>query len=225
MIELLRTARWVFFDLGNTIIDETDAVWDRVQRVSTAARGLGYKAVSPGVLYERLVRAAGEFRERPIAGALDASGVSGEHARQLLGACRYDSSLEKLYPSAIPILQECSKRTRVGYIANQSPGLRERLAKSGVSEYFESGADSGSSPFYKPQPQIFEEALSNAGCGPGDAVMIGDRIDNDIAPARKLGFRTIRVRQGYLSMQAPRNEIETADVTVEGLEQLLGLLG
>jgi FMN phosphatase YigB (HAD superfamily) len=38
--------------------------------------------------------------------------------------------------------------------------------------------------------------LKRAGCAPSEAVMIGDRIDDDIRPARSLGWKTIRVTQG-----------------------------
>jgi HAD superfamily hydrolase (TIGR01549 family) len=39
----------------------------------------------------------------------------------------------------------------------------------------------------KPDPAIFQLALSQSGCEPPQAVMIGDRLDNDIRPARLLG--------------------------------------
>ena len=32
---------------------------------------------------------------------------------------------------------------------------------------------------------------------PEQACMIGDRIDNDIVPAKELGMKTIRVKQGF----------------------------
>jgi FMN phosphatase YigB (HAD superfamily) len=45
----------------------------------------------------------------------------------------------------------------------------------------------------KPDPAIFQLALSQSGCEPEQAVMIGDRLDNDIRPARLLGWKTIRI--------------------------------
>lgn len=36
-----------------------------------------------------------------------------------------------------------------------------------------------------------------SGCWPENAVMVGDRIDNDIVPAKKMGMHTIWVKQGY----------------------------
>ncbi|MFQ8961778.1 HAD-IA family hydrolase [Sellimonas intestinalis] len=39
----------------------------------------------------------------------------------------------------------------------------------------------------KPNPKIFEIALQRAKCEANKAIMIGDRIDNDIMPAKKNG--------------------------------------
>ena len=49
----------------------------------------------------------------------------------------------------------------------------------------------------KPDPAIFQLALERARCSPSQAVMIGDRLDNDIRPARLLGWKTIRIMQGF----------------------------
>jgi FMN phosphatase YigB (HAD superfamily) len=54
--------------------------------------------------------------------------------------------------------------------------------------------------------------------------MIGDRLDNDIRPARLQGWKTIRILQGFARFQAPRNEFDQADATVENLTELLPLL-
>lgn len=48
----------------------------------------------------------------------------------------------------------------------------------------------------KPDPRIFEIALGRADCKAEHAVMIGDRIDNDVVPAKKMGMKTVWIRQG-----------------------------
>ena len=49
----------------------------------------------------------------------------------------------------------------------------------------------------KPNLEIFKLALSEAKCLPIEAVMIGDRIDNDIIPALSLGMKTIWIKQSF----------------------------
>jgi FMN phosphatase YigB (HAD superfamily) len=46
--------------------------------------------------------------------------------------------------------------------------------------------------FSKPDPYIFQvmsTRLQARGIGPGETLMVGDRLDNDIQPARKFGWR------------------------------------
>lgn len=53
--------------------------------------------------------------------------------------------------------------------------------------------------------------------------MVGDRLDNDIAPAKRLGMRTVRILQGYGALSRPRNGWEEPEETVRTLAELPGL--
>ena len=52
--------------------------------------------------------------------------------------------------------------------------------------------------------------------------MIGDRLYNDIRPARLLGWKTIRILQGFARFQEPRDRLDEADATIADLAELLG---
>ena len=54
--------------------------------------------------------------------------------------------------------------------------------------------------------------------------MIGDRIDNDIEPAKMLGMKTIWVRQGFSIFQQPMNEYQKADYIIDRLKDVLEVL-
>lgn len=54
--------------------------------------------------------------------------------------------------------------------------------------------------------------------------MIGDRIDNDILPARQLGMHTVWVRQGFGQYWKITNEEEKPDYQVDNLAELCKLL-
>ena len=72
----------------------------------------------------------------------------------------------------------------------------------------------------KPNRRIFETALQKSGCASDQAVMIGDRIDNDILPARQLGMHTVWVRQGFGQYWKITNEAEKPDYQVDNLAEL-----
>ena len=76
----------------------------------------------------------------------------------------------------------------------------------------------------KPDPAIFRYALSVAGCAPEQALMIGDRLDNDIFPAKALGMKTLRITQGFGALQISQSPDYVPDFTVNSLMELLSLL-
>lgn len=54
--------------------------------------------------------------------------------------------------------------------------------------------------------------------------MIGDRIDNDIIPAKEMGMKTIWVKQGFRKYWKVTNECEKADYEVDNLSELLDII-
>jgi pyrimidine 5'-nucleotidase len=114
-----------------------------------------------------------------------------------------------------------SSRYRIGVIANQSAGTEERLTKWGLMPFILICLSSAEVGLEKPDPAIFQLALSQSGCEPEQAVMIGDRLDNDIRPARLLGWKTIRIAQGCARFQLPRDGLDEADLTLANLKGLV----
>ena len=69
---------------------------------------------------------------------------------------------------------------------------------------------SGIEPFVagKPHSAIFQAALGAFGCAPGDALMVGDRLETDIIGASSLGIPTAAVLTGVTS----REDISHSDI-------------
>ncbi len=63
-------------------------------------------------------------------------------------------------------------------------------------------------------------ALKEADCKPDEAVMIGDRIDNDILPAKKLGVKTVWVRQGFAKYQNVKNINEKPNYVINNISEI-----
>ena len=72
----------------------------------------------------------------------------------------------------------------------------------------------------KPDKKIFETALERSICNPFNAVMISDRIDNDIVPAKLLGMKTIWIKQGFGQYWKISSEDKKADYVVDNLTAL-----
>ncbi|MDE6762471.1 MAG: HAD family hydrolase [Oscillospiraceae bacterium] len=74
---------------------------------------------------------------------------------------------------------------------------------------------------FTPDRRCFEYALAEVGCAPGEAVMIGDRLDNDISPAKSIGMKTVRIVQGLYSVQKAESGGLFADREINKLSELL----
>ena len=202
--------KWLFFDLGSTLIDATESYKGWFQNASAAVGG----AISAQEIERVYLDGMANYRPT-IVGQLKPFGYDKPSSANL-----YPSELDFIYPHAKPLLKRLSKRYKLAVIANQSLGAEERLERYGIRQFFEFVVNSAVVGLHKPDPRIFLLALEKAGCEPFEAVMIGDRPDNDIYPAKQLGMRTVRVRQGSASCQHPRSEEYEADVTVNDLDEL-----
>lgn len=132
---------------------------------------------------------------------------------------------ERLYPETEKIL--CYLRERgyiLGVIANQGLDTEKRLEAWGIQKYFDSITASAEEGIAKPDPEMFLRALRKSGGSAESSVMIGDRLDNDIAPAKSLGMKTVWLKQGFAVYSSPTCSEEQPDYTISDLVELKNLL-
>lgn len=200
--------KWLFFDVGSTLMDEHIAYEHRMKDIARMA-GLPYEEV-----YEKAIELYKENKKGDI-----------EIAKALgVELPKWHKDDEFLYSDAAKCLEELSNRYKIGIIANQSLGTKERLEKHGVLRYIDMVVASAEEGVAKPDKRIFEIALKRANCEPGNAIMIGDRIDNDIIPAKSLGMHTIWIKQGFGRYWNVTKEMEKADCSVDSLSELCNIL-
>jgi HAD superfamily hydrolase (TIGR01549 family) len=219
----LRRVGWVFFDLGNTLISEEAAVEARIRQLVGCLERHGRRC-SIEDTRRALQEASAEFAPRQITAAIAKLTDDPGLRRTAEVDARYPKELEAPYDGAGQVLHALSSHYRIGVIANQSAGTEERLIKWGLMPFVSLCLASAELGLEKPDPAIFRLALSRAECTPGEAVMIGDRLDNDIRPARLQGWKTIRILQGFAQFQSPRDQFDEPDATVAELGELPPLL-
>jgi len=205
--------RWIFFDVGYTLINE-DNVWQKrfeEQAQSDEARALG---LTPEAI-RREVEQSTISRKPQYRSFLQKYGLS--------FPAPYRHELERPYPETVSVLKFLSSRYRLGVIANQSDGLRERLDAWGLLPYFSTFISSWDWQITKPDIRLFQAALDESGCTAHEAVMVGDRLDNDVLPAKSLGMHTVWIRQGFGRLQTPESEAEAPDHEIDSLSELLNL--
>jgi len=201
---------WVFLDMGYTLVNE-DAVWRARCREQAETPQAREKGVTAETLWRDIEEASRNYRPQ-FRSVIEKHGFT--------QAAPYRSGLERLYPDAKDTLGVLAEKYRLGIIANQPSGLEARLASLGIRGYFSLVVSSWEAGVMKPDPAIFRLALARASCPPRAAVMVGDRLDNDIFPARALGMRTVWVRQGFGGLQSPRSDAYRPDAEIACLAGL-----
>jgi HAD superfamily hydrolase (TIGR01549 family) len=209
----------VVFDVGETLIDET-RIWSRwadrlgVPRL-TFLGVLGgmaaldrdhrdaFQVVRPGIDVDAEIT---RWREDDPDGLRE----------------NFDSG--DLYPDVRAALGELRRRgLKVILAGNQPPQAKTALQRMDlpVDEIFTS-AEWG---VEKPAPAFYRKVAEVAGVAAEDILYVGDRLDNDVLPASRAGMRTALIRRGpWGFLHAERPEAQTADMIVNGLNDLLSRL-
>jgi FMN phosphatase YigB (HAD superfamily) len=124
-------ARWLFFDLGNTLISEEAAAESRIQQLVGSLKRYG-RCYSVDDVRSAFVQASREFAPRLITRAIEKLTDDPECRKLIEAEARYPKELESPYEGAEQTLRALSSRYLIGVIANQSVGTEERLATWGL---------------------------------------------------------------------------------------------
>lgn len=200
--------KWLFFDIGSTLVDESLVYEYRFGGIADAS------GKSTEYIYDKAM----EFYRQNKKGDKEVAAMLG------VKAPAWDKKRERLYPNTEEVLINLHEKYKIGVIANQMYGTEERLEAFGIRRFINVVVASAEEGVEKPDRRIFEIAFERAGCSPEEAVMIGDRIDNDILPAKKLGMKTIWMKQGFGRFWKISSDEEKPDYEAACLTDLLDLL-
>jgi HAD superfamily hydrolase (TIGR01509 family) len=222
------TIRAVLFDLGGPIDLEIlhEASIDLRITEAFAASGVVISRDDLDLASERAVvsfapDAYGAMIWTIAAGDSGLAAEVHQHFRQdPLGRAQSRGGVE-LRPGIGALLTELAgKGLKLGLAANQPARVIAELDRLGVGEHFSHREVSGHHGFHKPDVRLFLRACEVLAVEPAECIMVGDRIDNDIFPARVLGMRTVLFRTGRHIRQQPRSPAEVPDAVVEDVEEL-----
>jgi HAD superfamily hydrolase (TIGR01549 family) len=224
---------FIFFDLGQTLIDEWDYIAYFDQKFLELLNGFGaridqrnYHAIRNSIIRDRKI-GHGSVKELVIevCRLLSPPGYEKVISSRLEPQIKQGrQDLFKFFDDAESTLQRLSKYCEMGIIANQSEDIFQLIEKSGFGKFFKVQTISSSVKLKKPDSKIFELALKEAGHSPKDCVMVGDRLDTDICPANTLGMTTIRTTNSLFALQVPSRICEQPTYTVAHLSEILKLL-
>lgn len=202
----------VIFDVGETLIDES-RVW----------RGWAAYLEVPEV---DLIAARDDLiaRGEPLGRVFDRFRASFDLAaarreRAALGDTEMFDARD-LYPDAEPCLHRLrALGYRVGIAGNQPKGAVAALEALKLSADFI--AMSATLGVTKPSATFFEKVAEMSGISAREIAYVGDRLDNDILPARAAGMAAIFLLRGpWAKVQARLPEASLASARLTSLTEL-----
>ncbi len=210
----MKKVKFIYFDIGYTLVNE-EKVWEArclEQSFTDEAKQLGLSAED---IFKEIINASKNYlpQYRTVTNKYKFKEVA-----------PYRSELEILYPQVKTVLTYLASKYKLGIIANQADGLIERLNEFEIAKYFSVIISSWDYGVMKPDLELFRIGIEKAECKPQEIVMVGDRLDNDIFPAKALGMNTVWVKQGFGGMQIPKSQLYEPTKEIDSLDELINIL-
>lgn len=189
----------VIFDVGETLLDESRA-WESIAEACGVPL-LTLMGVLGGVI----------ARGRPHREVFSLLEVEMPRAERPF-------TRDDLYPDALPALARVGAAGyRVGVGGNQSPQRQAEL--EAIFEGVDLVITSGALGVEKPEPAFFTRLAELIGVPAERCAYVGDRVDNDVAPALAAGMTAVFILRGpwaYLQ----RESLPAGTVQIRSLDEL-----
>jgi len=186
-----------------------DAAWQRHSELWTAGVASGAAEMAGWALADLGVQDA------EAAAALAPRLAEASRAGEILALDGAGATLERLAAAGVRRALVCD----TGF----SPGrvVRELLARAGLLALLEVTVFSDEAGVPKPHPRVFHAALTPLAVAPGEAAHVGDLRRTDVAGARAVGMRSVRLRWHH----DDRSPLPDADVVADSHAHLREILG
>ncbi len=227
------TIKYIFFDLGDTIIDTS---------ISNEALNFGLKSVlSNKVVTKELISKwaidsyktskfyykKGEFHTVRRLQEISLKNVLLEYnidlsVKQIINIVnefwRYFIKNCILYKDVKPVLSDLvQKKYKLGLITNSdAKNVYKILMRHNLDKIFKIKVISSDFKIYKPNPFLFKHALDLAQCSPQDSIFVDDSMF-DIIGAKKIGINTVIINRN--NVQDNTTEIKP-DFIINNLQEI-----
>ncbi len=122
-----------------------------------------------------------------------------------------------VYPDTVPCLNALRNRFALGILSN-GMALIEEL---GIAGHFEHRIYALELGLYKPDPAIFDHAMTITGAGPEECLLVGDNRICDVVGAREVGWHGVWLNRNGRSWDI---EAEPPEHEIASLAELPGVI-
>jgi FMN phosphatase YigB (HAD superfamily) len=190
----------VVFDFGYTLVNE-DRIWGAI------AAQYGWPASTFFAALGAVIERRGRHRD-----VFELLGATGPYEP-------VSFEPRDFYADALPSIRAIRRKGCVVGIAGNMRAEIERFLSRHVDVDFIASSERWG--VEKPDPEFFARIAVAAEASPEDVVYVGDRVDNDIAPAARAGMVAVHIRRGpWAAIQQSWPEARAAATTISGLNSI-----
>lgn len=141
---------------------------------------------------------AEEYRPLAWAHALREHGITNEPLAKELAEAFFQErrGQQQLFPEALSVLETLRPGRKFGMVTNGASDLqREKIAALGLEPLFDAIVVSGEFGIGKPDPAIFHHILQQLDAKPEEAMMVGDKLERDVAGGLAAGIQAVWINR------------------------------
>jgi putative hydrolase of the HAD superfamily len=228
----------VLFDLDDTLFDHRHSSRNGLAAVQESY--LCFRKKTLDELERDHLLLLNDLHSKVLQGVLSLEEARMERFRKLFLKCGEDvpaataeaaaASYRQVYqasrrpiPGAMPLLMRLKAEVKVAVVTNNlAAEQRDKLERCGLTPFIDVLVVSEEVGVAKPEPGIFQEALSRVGCTAEEVVMVGDSWEADILGAHGVGIRAVWLNR--YSLHCPDSALADQIDSFEPLGIVLELL-
>lgn len=208
---MAKDKRAILWDVGGTLVDFACSLPESV-RGRLAACGIDHSIVSD----QHIEQTFADFdKEEPqwqtiaqeraaecrwLQALLHDAALDGDVIQQAARRMPRYFDLYRPVEGVIGLLSDLRRQQiPMAIVSNWAPSLPEFLEHHQLTEFFSAIVYSAQDGILKPDPRIFERALSALNVRPENAIFIGDTVTADIVPTKAMGMRAIHFEPRKIS--------------------------
>ena len=185
----------VMIDAGGCIYDDDSWALAVLKAARQLANGASVDETEFWSCYDGQRQRQGGSLSRTVASRFLPSGDPEELNR--LARSHYEVPAASMYPDARPTLAALATKYKLGVVCNPNEQHRAALQRDELMQYFAVVVHPEQvGPGTRPDARMWKRALEETGVQADRAVHVGNRIDNDIRPAKLAGLHTIWLLRG-----------------------------
>jgi HAD superfamily hydrolase (TIGR01549 family) len=118
------------------------------------------------------------------------------------------------------LLQRLSVKYRIGILGQYGRDFKDYLDSQGLLQYFAFSEIQDDYKVTKPDTRYYTAILDKCNCRAEESLMVGDRMDKDILPAKMVGMKTVLFKTGLHKNMGPVIPEQMPDLTVYSLNEI-----